>query len=161
MSFRIDRILSACAAVATAVVAPAGPADLDPIDICLTVGHPHPCVPFSDEHDGGWAIVEMAPGEQYPSLPVGAQFRVTGVFCPDCVHWFCGEFVGNIFQAQIINSCFIGDLDEDGVVGGADLGILLLAWGECSRGAACPADLSGDGAVDGEDLGTLLLNWTE
>ncbi|MFO0874282.1 MAG: hypothetical protein U0575_09960 [Phycisphaerales bacterium] len=48
-----------------------------------------------------------------------------------------------------------GDLDGDGDVDGADLGILLAAWG-ASGGVA---DLDGSGAVDGGDLGVLLANW--
>jgi hypothetical protein len=47
------------------------------------------------------------------------------------------------------------DLNGDGVVNGADLGILLGAWG--SSGG--PADLNGDGTVDGADLGLLLGAW--
>jgi len=50
----------------------------------------------------------------------------------------------------------VGDLNGDGVVDGADLGILLNNWGEC---AGCEADLNGDGVVDGADLGILLNNW--
>jgi hypothetical protein len=54
-----------------------------------------------------------------------------------------------------------GDLDDNGIVNGADLGILLLAWGKCAAaGEGCPADLDLSGEVDGADLGTLLLNWT-
>jgi len=48
----------------------------------------------------------------------------------------------------------VGDLDGDGVVGGADLTILLSSWG--LRGAA---DLDGSGTVDGSDLTTLLAGW--
>jgi hypothetical protein len=50
-----------------------------------------------------------------------------------------------------------GDLNGDGVVDGADLGLLLGAWGPCPSG--CLADLNGDGTVDGADLGLLLGNW--
>jgi hypothetical protein len=49
-----------------------------------------------------------------------------------------------------------GDLTGDGAVGGADLGMLLGAWG--SRDAT--ADLNGDSIVDGIDLGLLLSAWT-
>jgi len=49
-----------------------------------------------------------------------------------------------------------GDLNGDGVVDGADLGILLNAWGTNDP----VADLNGDGVVDGADLGILLNNWT-
>jgi hypothetical protein len=50
------------------------------------------------------------------------------------------------------------DLNNDDVVNGQDLGILLGAWGPCG-GASCPADLNGDGAVNGQDLGILLGAW--
>lgn len=50
-----------------------------------------------------------------------------------------------------------GDLDGDGSVGGADLGLLLGSWGPCG---GCPADLDGNGTVDGADLGALLGAWS-
>jgi len=49
----------------------------------------------------------------------------------------------------------VGDLNGDGVVDGADLGILLAAWGSGDP----LADLNGDRLVDGADLGTLLAAW--
>lgn len=49
-----------------------------------------------------------------------------------------------------------GDLNADGAVNGADLGLLLGAWG-AGVGAA---DLNDDGTVDGADLGLLLGLWT-
>jgi hypothetical protein len=52
-----------------------------------------------------------------------------------------------------------GDLNHDGVVDGADLLILLSAWGPCNNPDLCPADLNGDGDVDGADLLILLSNW--
>ncbi|MFG0275704.1 MAG: hypothetical protein ACF8QF_11665 [Phycisphaerales bacterium] len=48
------------------------------------------------------------------------------------------------------------DLNGDGAVDGADLGLLLGAWGA----AGGPADLNGDNMVDGGDLGLLLGAWT-
>ena len=50
-----------------------------------------------------------------------------------------------------------GDLDLDGDVDGADLGLLLASWGPCD---GCSADLNLDGLVDGADLGLLLANWS-
>jgi len=47
------------------------------------------------------------------------------------------------------------DLNGDGAIDGADLGILLAAWGQ----GPSPADLNEDGAVDGADLGILLSAW--
>ncbi|MCA9283644.1 MAG: hypothetical protein KDA22_00405 [Phycisphaerales bacterium] len=51
------------------------------------------------------------------------------------------------------------DLNRDGSVNGADLGVLLSAWGTCPA-PCCLGDLDGDGAVNGADLGLLLAVWT-
>ena len=50
-----------------------------------------------------------------------------------------------------------GDLNNDGRVDGADLGLLLAGWGTC--GSPCPADLDANGVVNGADIGILLGNW--
>jgi len=50
-----------------------------------------------------------------------------------------------------------GDLNGDGKVNGADLGILLGFWGPC--GTVCLGDIDENGVVDGDDLGTLLGGW--
>ena len=50
----------------------------------------------------------------------------------------------------------LADLNFDGSVDGADLGLMLSAWGVCSSGN-CVADLNGDGMVNGADLGLLLI----
>ncbi len=50
----------------------------------------------------------------------------------------------------------VADINADGVVDGADLGLLLGAWGTCPAGGQCPADLNQNGIVDGADLGLLL-----
>lgn len=54
-----------------------------------------------------------------------------------------------------------GDLNGDGVVDGADLGILLGSWGACVECAGCIADLDGNCEVDGADLGLILGAWSE
>jgi len=51
-----------------------------------------------------------------------------------------------------------GDLNDDGVVNGDDLGTLLGQWGAC---VGCPSDFNCSGVVDGDDLGTLLGYWGE
>lgn len=50
-----------------------------------------------------------------------------------------------------------GDLNDDGLVNGADLAIVLGNWGSC---VGCPADINNDGVVDGADLAIVLGNWT-
>ncbi len=73
------------------------------------------------------------------------------------VMWLSAEGLPHLDHVTIVvppaNSA---DLDGDGIVDGADLGLMLNAWGPC-RG--CPADLNGDGIVDGADLGLLLSQW--
>ncbi len=59
-----------------------------------------------------------------------------------------------------INELPSPDLDNDGVVGGADLGLLLSSWGDCMVNQPCDADLDGSAVVDGGDLGLLLVSWT-
>jgi hypothetical protein len=49
------------------------------------------------------------------------------------------------------------DLNGDGVVGAADLSILLAAWGSTKGNAA---DLNGDGTVGASDLAQLLDSWS-
>jgi hypothetical protein len=52
-----------------------------------------------------------------------------------------------------------GDLNGDGIVGPADLAILLGSWGPCPQEGDCPADLDSDGVVGAADLAILLGNW--
>jgi hypothetical protein len=54
----------------------------------------------------------------------------------------------------LVDANVLGDLNNDGLVNGADLGTLLGAWGTSG-----PGDLNGDGIVNGADLGTLLGAW--
>ena len=47
------------------------------------------------------------------------------------------------------------DINGDGLVNGADLGLILAGWGEPG-----PTDLNDDGTTNGADLGLLLAAWT-
>jgi len=60
------------------------------------------------------------------------------------------------FHSMAIADC-VGDLNDDGVVNGADLGGLLAFWGPTPSYPR--ADLNGDGVVNGADLGMLLSAW--
>ena len=50
------------------------------------------------------------------------------------------------------------DLNNDGLVGIADLLTIIDAWGFCG---SCPADINNDGAVNVTDLLTLINSWGE
>ena len=52
----------------------------------------------------------------------------------------------------------LGDLNDDGVVNGADLGLLIAGWGPCLS-EPCVGDLNDDGTVNGADLGLMIAAW--
>jgi len=60
---------------------------------------------------------------------------------------------GRVFELTTDPGC-LGDIDGDGDVGSADLGILLTTWG-----LAGSADLDGSDVIDSSDLGILLSSW--
>lgn len=55
-------------------------------------------------------------------------------------------------------ACNQADLNRNGSVDGADLGMLLFSWGPVPPGSGA-ADLNNDGLVTGADLGLLLAVW--
>ena len=59
---------------------------------------------------------------------------------------------GNTLSAN----CCPSDLDEDREVGGSDISMLLLDFGDC---LGCKSDLDGSGDVTAGDLSTLLLDF--
>jgi len=65
-------------------------------------------------------------------------------------------FPGGELRGQVIVPA-PGDLNQDGVVDGNDLAIVLGGWGPC---AGCVADITDDGVVDGNDLAVVLGGWS-
>ncbi len=55
------------------------------------------------------------------------------------------------------SDCCPADLNCDGIINGADLGLLVAAWGDTSG----KADINNDGNVNGADLGLLVAAWGE
>jgi hypothetical protein len=51
------------------------------------------------------------------------------------------------------------DFDNNGVVNGFDLAMLLASWGPCDTSAECFADLFCDGVINGFDIAVLLAEW--
>ncbi|MCH2160681.1 MAG: hypothetical protein MK085_02285 [Phycisphaerales bacterium] len=66
-----------------------------------------------------------------------------------------GQHMIDCIEAEdIIAGSQPGDLNGDNVINGADMGLLLAAWG------GPDGDLDGDGNTDGADLGLMLALWT-
>jgi hypothetical protein len=55
------------------------------------------------------------------------------------------------------NNCCVGDIYENHIIDGGDLGVLLSEWGVVTP--TTNSDLDRDGFVNGADLGMLLANW--
>jgi enediyne biosynthesis protein E4 len=58
-----------------------------------------------------------------------------------------------------IESPALCDLDGNGTVDGADLGLFLSVWGPLGASSDRKADFDNNGDVDGADLGVLLTSW--
>ena len=96
-------------------------------------------------------VVDLAPG----TYTVHAGAQASAAAGPwSCVNhaWDDGAYVLTVDFFEDTGP----DFNWDGVVNGADLGLLLAVWGPCP---GCPEDLNGDGVVDGMDLGLLLAEW--
>ena len=88
--------------------------------------------------DNGRAVI----GAPYASNPVAESGRA---FLVGGLEFGCGS---------------AADLNGDGVVDGADVGLFLAMWGPCPDPSDCPADLDQNGIVDGADFGLLLSDWS-
>ena len=58
-----------------------------------------------------------------------------------------------ISQSECVSTPCPGDFNGDGIRDGADLGLLITAWGTAA------GDLDGDGVTNGSDLGLLMTNF--
>ena len=67
------------------------------------------------------------------------------------------ERVGEPYIFPPTTTC-VGDITEDSQVDGADLALILAAWGSCTS-FPCGADLNDDHRVDGADLALVLASW--
>ncbi|RPG15144.1 MAG: hypothetical protein CBB69_010325 [Phycisphaera sp. TMED9] len=134
--------------------------DLDPF--CCEVGWDDPCITLSAVACGSECGI--------PACGTGGHCDLSGPDpgCEDvdCCTGVCFEdpfcclvrWDESCVQTQVLvcGPAVDGDLNEDGRVDGADLGILLSLWGT----SGSVADLDGSGFVDGADLGLILAFWS-
>lgn len=98
-----------------------------------------------------------APACGFASIACGTLVIEASILCPDSLD-ICGEYedLGGVEYPSQCGGLCEGDINQDGVRDGGDLGFLIAAWGECPVASFCRADLNRDGAVGGDDLGRLL-----
>jgi WD40 repeat protein len=102
-------------------------------------------------------VWQVADGALLRTYDQGTQYGVPSVeFSPNGDRFAYGRGRGYVAVARNPLYECPGDLDDDGVVGQADLGILLAAFGVDDGG-----DLDGDSDTDQADLGILLAHWGE
>lgn len=112
--------------------------------------------------DLGGGLFDPVPGESFIILRASA--GISGSFANSPVSFGNGkvyvwavDISKSLVELRLADTIPCpADLNSDGRVDGADLGILLGSWGACG---SCPADLNQDGVVDGADLGMLLGTW--
>lgn len=80
----------------------------------------------------------------------------TGTATVDGASGFYGTLTGGVSWLNAPACIQPTDLNADGAVDGADLAILLGAWGPCPKSSSCPTDFTGDGTIDAADLAILL-----
>ena len=69
------------------------------------------------------------------------------------------DFVGHLTSTGTLTfapSERPADINDDGIVDGLDLGMILSAWGACD---SCAADIDWNATVDAQDLAAVLANW--
>ncbi|MFO0962676.1 MAG: hypothetical protein U0625_07180 [Phycisphaerales bacterium] len=124
-------------------------------------------MPISVSADNGATWVLLEDVSENANAWVNKTFRLNDYITPSSqvkVRFVARDLgSGSVVEAAIDDVTITGfgctvanpsDLNGDGHVDGADLGILLGSWGTSG-----PADINGDGTVDGADLGIMLGSW--
>jgi predicted outer membrane repeat protein len=103
-----------------------------------------------------------APQCEVLAVDEGELIIQASIFCPAEMS-MCGNVVldgSNEFIDECDGFC-TGDLNVDGWIDGTDIGLFLVAWGQCEFTSYCRADIDRNGVVDGADLGLFLLELYE
>ncbi|MAC19748.1 MAG: hypothetical protein CMJ23_08790 [Phycisphaerae bacterium] len=120
---------------------------------------PDPSAPFSFDQDH----IDVPATPPFSSTTIGPIEVTTSLGAGDTIEFIATLHVANLSQCCdqplefVLPNCGDGssghpaDLDGDGVVGAADLGLVLANWGGSGLG-----DVDGDGVVGASDLGLVL-----
>ncbi|MCA9283702.1 MAG: hypothetical protein KDA22_00700 [Phycisphaerales bacterium] len=107
---------------------------------------------WSERNGTGWVIIALWDRCTLSAAPAGRVMSLNNANnSGNYVLWAVNAV------AFLAGTTIEADLDGDDTVGGADLAILLAAWGPCLD--CCPEDLDDDGTIGPGDLGILLANW--
>ena len=124
-------------------------------------------ISISNNGGSSWSLLETV--TESPGVWVQVEFPIDAVLTPTTqmrLRFVVGDYNdGSVVEAGIDNLRIFGlecddsvpgDLNGGGSVNGADIGLLVAAWGTNNP----DADLNGDGIVNGADLGLLSAYWT-
>ena len=108
--------------------------------------------PAGAEVNGGWIAKEFRVADFVPPTnQLRVRFIAEDLATGSLIEAAVDEVRLRIVECQTFNPA---DLNQDGVIDGADLAILLNNWGNIGLG-----DINTDGGVDGQDLAILLNAW--
>jgi len=129
--------------------------------LAASVRRTYPCDPAQSysqrlfvSSDGVFELAADQPGFSSPAEPSDLRVGVFDRITSPPVIWMSKP--GETLILTCEPAC-IADLDDDGVVGGADIAVLLGYWGLSGKNVV--GDLTGDGTVNGADLSVLLGSW--
>ena len=124
-------------------------------------------ISISNNGGSSWSPLETVTDS--PGVWVLAEFDLASIITPTTqmrLRFVVGDYNdGSVVEAGVDNlrifglecdDSIPGDLNGDGQVNGADVGIFLALWGTSDP----TADINGNGTVEGGDLGLLIANWT-
>ena len=124
-------------------------------------------ISISRDAGSNWTLVEDV--SQNANAWVLVEFPIDSVIQPSSqmqMRFVASDLGGgSVIEAGIDNlrifgiecdDAIVGDLNGDGVVDGADVGVFLALWGTSDP----LADLNNDGFVNGSDLGLLIAAWS-
>ncbi|MBM4114705.1 MAG: hypothetical protein FJ252_02370 [Phycisphaerae bacterium] len=126
-------------------------ADSMPIEISNDGGSTWVQMELVTENLNAWATKSFRIGQFVtPTATMKVRFRARDEGAGSVVEAGVDDFRVDGISCTVSNPA---DIDGNGNVDGADLGLLLAGWGSSSP------DVNGDGVVDGSDLGLLLAAW--